>query len=384
MVHHSSHRGLLAWCGPGTGAPLDAIVVSAARPAYNLITAMELAASVDAYLVLLCSGRAHADEVSGLAREVPGLRALVVDLSDRNAREPGLASLRLGTSRFTEAQTGHLGDLSLKRNLGLLLGRGAGWHSLLFLDDDMRDVRPRLALRAAAGLDRYDAVGMFTRDFPDNSVVCHANRVTGGPQDVFVSGSALVVNPQRDLGFFPQVYNEDWLFMFDVLARGRLAATGCVRQLRYDPFARPERAAAEEFGDLLAEGLMALLQAGEGIAAANASFWADFLLLRKEFIASAAERADSSSHPQRTAMLHSLGRAEEARACLSPVQLDRFIRLWRSDLDAWSQYRSTIAGGSLEDVAAALGLFAFSTSIEPGSVNETVLPPVEQEQVGIC
>ena len=64
-------------------------------------------------------------------------------------------------------------------------------------------------------LGAFPTVGMWVTDYPDNSIVCHANRMTEGSQDVFVSGAALAVDCDADIGFFPDIYNEDWLFFFD-------------------------------------------------------------------------------------------------------------------------------------------------------------------------
>ena len=50
---------------------------------------------------------------------------------------------------------------------------------------------------------------MRVSNFPDNSAVCHAHRGTGGLQDVFVTGAALAVDCQENIGFFPDIYNED-------------------------------------------------------------------------------------------------------------------------------------------------------------------------------
>ena len=113
---------------------------------------------------------------------------------------------------------------------------------------------PRAAPRAGA------IAGMVCRDFPDNSVVCHARRLAGFPQDNFVSGSVLGVNcDDLPFPFFPDIYNEDWFFFSKAVARLELANVGDAAQRPYKPFADPERARHEEFGDLLAEGLFSLI-----------------------------------------------------------------------------------------------------------------------------
>ena len=75
-------------------------------------------------------------------------------------------------------------------------------------------------------LGSYATAGMRVSRFPDNSAVCHANRATGGLQDVFVTGAALAVDCQKDIGFFPDIYNEDWLFFFDNASHRLLGSSG--------------------------------------------------------------------------------------------------------------------------------------------------------------
>ena len=114
--------------------------------------------------------------------------------------------------------------------------------------------------RLAGQLDRYQVAGMIVRDFPDNSVVCHARRDAGLSQDVFLTGAVLGVHCNSlPLSFFPDIYNEDWFFFAREAASRELRGVGQASQLKYNPYARPDRARREEFGDLLAEGLFALM-----------------------------------------------------------------------------------------------------------------------------
>jgi hypothetical protein len=130
------------------------------------------------------------EEAVGLAAEVPCLSRTLIPMPD------GWSSplLDFSTADIPEATDTRVGDLSLKRNVGLLLAHLVGWRGVLFLDDDIRDLSPRTVLRAAGALRPGWATGMIAEDFPDNSVVCHALRLSGAPQGVFVSGSALAVD----------------------------------------------------------------------------------------------------------------------------------------------------------------------------------------------
>ena len=94
-------------------------------------------------------------------------------------------------------------------------------------------------------------------------MVCHAFRAGGGKQETFIGGGALAVEMRRNRSFFPNIYNEDWFFVLDAGKRLQPVATvGQVLQYPYDPY-RVERARAEEFGDVLAEGIFWLLDQGK-------------------------------------------------------------------------------------------------------------------------
>jgi len=172
-IHYPSHADLLEPYEPSGLRRIDGIVVSAARPARYLRSAFDLAASLQAPVVVLCSRATRSDYAVAEARRVAGLDWAVIDLHVWPTDAlPGLA-----TSDYHQAKVDPHGDLSRKRNLGLLLARLLGWTRLMFLDDDITDLDPLQAEQAAAGLDRFAAVGMPARSFPDNSIAGHARRV---------------------------------------------------------------------------------------------------------------------------------------------------------------------------------------------------------------
>ncbi len=292
--HGQSHASLLRDVSSSYVAPsrsrLDAIVVPAARPASALQNIIDLSAAVSVPLVILCSRQASVDQVAERVEKTLGAHALVVDvpLGYELPHQEHLTSAQL----FQEALADRSSDLSIKRNIGLLLGRLRGWRKILFVDDDISHLRPADVGRLTSTLDRHPVASMTTRRFPDNSVVCHARRLAGFEQDVFVSGAVLGVQLQHQaLSFFPDIYNEDWFFFARRAAHRCLPKVGEVRQLVYDPFADQQRAAREEFGDLLAEGLYALFDAAPGLdfdeqmaIARKSSYWREFKDVRLETI----------------------------------------------------------------------------------------------------
>jgi hypothetical protein len=284
--HEPDHRKLLepidvrnaAPADGGPGAPrLDAVIVPTCRPFEEtkdiLLAAADLAADLQAVLVLLCSKQAEALQLPSALREHrAAVAALAVDDPRWHATLPTLE-----TSGHALARTQGW-DTPLKRNLALLGAAALRWQRILFLDDDVttgvidKDGNGvtadsvRAALRAMTAKPALRLVGWRMEEFPDNSVVCHARRLVGLAQTCFVGASALIVEMGTDLPFFPQIYNEDWLFNYGVLRLMDdtslvVGDAGTVVQRPYYPFL-PRRAKAEEAGDVLAEGLFGLLSRG--------------------------------------------------------------------------------------------------------------------------
>lgn len=344
--HFSSHADLLRPVRSGY-LPVDAIVVPAARPAPNLDSALLLAAALGTQVVVLCSRAARVEQVLRRADTIAGVRCTAVDLEVPVGGLPPLA-----TSTFAEAPIPWHGDLSLKRNLGLVLGRRCGWRTVVFLDDDIRGLSPALVESAVGTLGHHAAAGMPATRFPDNSVVGHARRLAVGDQGVFVSGSALAVDVGRVDSFFPAIYNEDWLFLAPYLDRREVAAAGPVRQDFQDPFADLSRARDEEFGEVIGEGLIGWLHTGSLHAPLSERYWAEFLGRRGEFIETAALGCRLSDRPDAARAGIALEIAESARRTLTPKVLVEYVSAWRADRAAWRQFLGRLRTD--EDLSVAL------------------------------
>jgi hypothetical protein len=369
--HHQSHASLLrdvsAFSVGSTRTRLDAIIVPAARAIPQ--SAIALSAELSVPLVILCSQLAKPEFIAERVEKTFGARALVVQVDD--SHQLLSSSLLTSHNRFKELSAGRSSDLSVKRNLGLRLARLRGWRKILFVDDDISQIRPQQVERLVSCLDSHPVVSMASREFPDNSVVCHARREAGFSQDVFVSGAVLGVNTQHeDFPFFPDVYNEDWFFFSRYAAKRSLAKIGEVRQDEYKPFADPLRAAREEFGDLLAEGLYALFEHTHGLsfkeqlAAAGVSHWRRFIEARHDLITQTAEQlerlqvtADATKYRTGLQALESLRYADKFLQQITPADCVEFITRWRADAHDW-QYlmaRSPV-GVSERDAFDELGL----------------------------
>jgi hypothetical protein len=339
----STHRQLLARTSSRRGrAGLDAIIVPASRPAANLDHAVTLARALNCQLVVLCSRQTGSAAVNDLLAARNFAHAIVVDVP------PGycLPDVEFATSKLLELDylpRSPNGDLSAKRNIGVLLARKLGWQRIFFLDDDIRDLNASDIDDAASMLGPLDAVGMRSIDYPDNSVVCHGHRETGAYQDVFIGGSALAVNAAGRMPFFPDIYNEDWFHFYHAAATQKLGWSGRdVTQLCYDPFADPRRAAVQEFGDIMAEGLFGLLHFGLGPERATGDYWQAFLAARMRFLAGVRDRADTVEQYLRQRIVTSVDAAQDCAKRIESRLCEQYVSLWLEDLARWDQHLTDV------------------------------------------
>jgi hypothetical protein len=333
---------------------LDAIIVPASRPASFLRRTISLAARLNVPLVVLCSEQAKVEHVVQRVSETPGASSLIIGISPTwsHPHFPDRTSAQV----FKQASAHRWSDLSVKRNLGLLLARLQGWNKVLFVDDDIRSLRAGHISRISRQLDTHEVAGMTVRKHADNSVVCHARRLAGLVQDVFVTGAVLAVHCNSlPLSYFPDVYNEDWFFFAREAAAGTLACVGRARQIEYDPFASPDRARQEEFGDLLAEGLYAAIdKADPGVTlhdklrkATTTAYWRRFIEARHELITETVAQLlgnleSHGYHSRRSSALVSLAAAEDQLNGITPDLCVDFLNAWRDDLDEWRGFSNGV------------------------------------------
>ena len=334
-IQHASHRRLLTTASTTTTtAPVDAVVVPAARDAAGLAAAVGLAERLDAILVVLCSREAEAAQVKALWRN--HARVWAADVGPNNVLPRFRTTMVLRDTLFQRRP-----DTPVKRNLGLALTHMTGWERVLFLDDDIDGVEPDALGQAAGLLDRHEVVGLRNAGFPDNSVVCHANRETGHEQDAFIGGGAMLFRGSRAAtAFFPAIYNEDWFFLLNSDRLAGCAAHGEFAQREFDPYADPRRAAQEEFGDCLAEGIFALLDAGRPIAEADPDYWRVFLDSRAALIDRILSDLTASDVPRarRARIADALGAAGYSLRKIEPALCVRYLTAWHYDREIWRRF----------------------------------------------
>jgi hypothetical protein len=340
---------------------VDAIVVPTVRSADHLYSALQLAAQARCHLVAVYTDAPPAG-LSAVLADLPPVQVTL--LTVRTGTKDRL--LDLGASLPQSLISPQALDISRKRNLGLLIGHVCGWQRMLFLDDDIRKLSVAKLSSAAALLDDYPVVGLQVKKFPDASVVGHARRLTSRRQEPFVSGGALLVDPQRLNGYFVPVYHEDWLCVINHLREGTVAIGGSVGQLPYLPFANPERARFEEFGDILLSGLLWLVHERRRKDAArpmtdteywreatNPRFWKQILDERAALIQDIVSRL-TAQNSSSTSVLSSLTVAQRRLGEVRPSEFVSFTEEWLTSLALWRGRLPVRSWADLPDKARAI------------------------------
>jgi hypothetical protein len=130
-------------------------------------------------------------------------------------------------------------------------------------------------------------------------------------------------------------------------------------QRSYDPFATPRRAANEELGDTLAEGLFWMLDYGQNPATCDRAFWGEFVFRRRALLDHVlAEVAVHVTDPAAAFAIRSSVRAARgASAFITPHLCDEFVQAWSEDLRTWQRFLARFAAvDSVEKALAELGL----------------------------
>jgi hypothetical protein len=219
----------------------------------------------------------------------------------------------------------------LKRNYSLWHAVKHRFRRILLLDDDIELTLQQLWAGATA-LKCYSIAGFFVTDFPDTSILGHVELAIGDEISTFLSGSCLFLRTDTDLGPFPAVYNEDWIFMAPAIADRRAASLGSVSQEPVDPFADPSLAGIQEPGEILADGLFALLAAGRYAERFEPAVWAHLLSLRSSHLEILAGRARKAEH--RLAVQSAVA----AAATITGTDCATFMNDWEGDRRHWVRF----------------------------------------------
>jgi hypothetical protein len=381
---HRSHRHLLGTVRPtlidrvasrsphwirrlGMIRTVDAVVVPTSRSMTHkrrgIDMAIDLAAESGAPLIVMCSrDAASAASLADLRARISRRRrldAVTIVLADDTTSltdfgvdrlEVSLLFRRGGNSRQEPWRKVPRNDVGRKRNLALLVARAMGWRRILFLDDDVYP-RPGLTLdlatlsaaARATSAGPAAVVGWTLREFDDNSVLCRIRSRLHRDQEQFIGGGALLVRVDEKTPFFPAIYNEDWLFLLALLLgeRRSLGEGGDVHQEEYEAYT-PNRARSEELGDILGEGLLSLLAAGDMERAADPAYWCAAMRERVRLRNELAADVPALTEPDAAAMSLALDTIEAVHATLRREEtvwaqrLAEYWPQWTEDLSTWT------------------------------------------------
>lgn len=338
--HHESTREtqLSATDVDAGGRVFNAVIVPTARPVACLAEAAQLAEALGCPLVTL-----HSTERTSAAEAAWHLGGKVDLIAIDVPPEPGRLNLPDWQTSGLLARTvfERHSDVSAKHNLALMLCYMLDWSRVLFVDDDITGLDPADMRAAGPLLDKHNAVGFHNDGYPDISVVCHAHRMVGVQQQLFIGSGALAVELTRNRSFFPDIYNDDWFFLLDCDRHLQpITVNGHIYQHPYDPFRNPDRARGEELGEVLAEGLSWLMDHNRSIAEADQRYWSGFLPRRAQYIRSVLELVETAAvNPhergrQVAALRGSLGRL----SLITPALCERYLHAWVADQEQWRHH----------------------------------------------
>jgi hypothetical protein len=127
-------------------------------------------------------------------------------------------------------------------------------------------------------------------------------------------------------------------------------------QAAYDPFANPNRAASEEFGDLLAEGLVELQKYGINPNQSTVQDWQILIRQRAKLIADIHDQL-SHSTGQYQATIAALQAARHTLTSIDPGDCVGYISHWLNDQIIWDQYLAKLPSfNEVDNAIAYLGL----------------------------
>jgi len=165
-------------------------------------------------------------------------------------------------------------DLPTKRNVALEIARKKGYKYVVLIDDDILPTNINF-LKSSSLFERgATIVGYYSLEFPDKSTVSLIeSALTQRAPGVCLSGNCLAINMDKITGFFPYVYNEDWLFIMNNMTQGDIYGAGIVSQCDHKPWLDFERIRFEQFGDVIAYTARNLKIAKGIYLPENREFW---------------------------------------------------------------------------------------------------------------
>jgi hypothetical protein len=139
--------------------------------------------------------------------------------------------------------------------------------------------------------------------------------------------------------YFADLYNEDWLFVLLNSISCPVARYGAIFQLYWNPYTgTEERAATEEFGEIMVEGVARALLAGGGMARLDQlAHWRDAVARRFHTLRVLAESELITRMPACAAIMRAVREAASASTA------ERCLEFWRTYQARLPEWRAQVA-----------------------------------------
>jgi hypothetical protein len=236
------------------------------------------------------------------------------------------------------------------RNYALVLAKLLGFQRVIMIDDDIIFRGAKQVFNILSALSRFDIVGARTIGMPDDSVVGHLIRALGLEQDEFISGQFVGIDISAVDYYFPNIYNEDWVFFLFQTATSSLARISEVEQLAFDPFRNFRRKSLfQEFGEIAVDGVFNAVVAKKDLSLLyTKDFWTDVCRERAKLLEELSEVV--KSHPNRRVFELILKGLQRYHLSIHPEQFRLFFENYRDSLSDWHTLLSTLSRyGEIED-----------------------------------
>jgi hypothetical protein len=214
-------------------------------------------------------------------------------------------------------------DLPCKRTVALAHAREQGVETALLVDDDIYPVSS-VDIEKFVSLEN-DLMGKVPISELDASCIelwCDKNHLSYQ----CLNGNYLFFDPTAELGFFPHVYNDDWLFIASCIGAQPTLTSGDSLFHAARTYDQLERARCQEFGETLVKGIYST----DGISQPGAAInWDETVRARKRYLDQLLDGPVTA--PQRLII-------QEARAAhrrFAAAQLEAWCRAFDADLEVW-------------------------------------------------
>lgn len=227
-------------------------------------------------------------------------------------------------------------DLPIKRNFALLHSIQKGFEKILLVDDDINGITPQIISMGTKALHSNNIAGCLIESYPDTSVIGHIEQKYGEKYYPFLSGSFLFIKPRITEGFFPLIYNEDWLFMIPSINNKSITAISSIKQKPYDPFDNLNRVKLQEFGEIIANGLFELITQSKYLERFNLSFWNNYINYRRTYVNELLSQSNAK-------MISFINESLQLSRNISPSMCVDFIQMWEKDLITFDKIKKNAA-----------------------------------------